>query len=219
MKEPEIDFPPAAPFAPCPNALNLAGFVRKSRVNGPGERAVVWVQGCPIRCPDCFNKDTWSFATKEVVPVPELAQSILEIDGICGVTFSGGEPFFQAEALASLGEILQKNSLDIITFTGYTLEYIRQQNQTEWNRLLAVTDLLVEGPFILSLLCDLPLRGSSNQKLSFLSKRLYGHPDLSAEISHSIEIIVDAKGTITLTGFPNLDVLSTMDPNRTKKLD
>jgi len=76
--------------------LNLAGFLAKSEVNGPGTRAVVWVQGCPIHCERCFNVQFQSFSPATLVPVNELAEMILALHGIDGVTFSGGEPFAQA---------------------------------------------------------------------------------------------------------------------------
>jgi len=83
--------------------VNLAGFIARSTVNGPGTRAVVWVQGCPIRCEGCFNTDFWSFTPKIQVPVDQLAEKIGALENIDGVTFSGGEPFAQAENLAGLG--------------------------------------------------------------------------------------------------------------------
>ncbi|MCA9706513.1 MAG: radical SAM protein [Myxococcales bacterium] len=83
--------------------LNLARTLPKSAANGPGERFVVWVQGCPLACPGCWNPDTWSFAPRRVVEVAAMAEEILAVSGIEGVTFTGGEPFMQAHALAALG--------------------------------------------------------------------------------------------------------------------
>ena len=81
-----------------------SGFLARSEVNGPGIRAVVWVQGCPFRCEGCFNERFLPFSPAQQVSVSELAGTILSLPGIDGVTFSGGEPFAQAGPLAELGE-------------------------------------------------------------------------------------------------------------------
>ena len=126
--------------------INTAEFLERSKANGPGVRAVLWVQGCPIRCKDCFNRNLWSFEKNNTVEVSRLAERISAVRGIEGVTFSGGEPFSQAEELAELGGILQKNGLNIVTFTGYEYRQIQLSNRPGWHGLLAVTDLLIEGP-------------------------------------------------------------------------
>ncbi|MFM7437851.1 MAG: 4Fe-4S single cluster domain-containing protein, partial [Snowella sp.] len=82
--------------------LNIMGYVDESEVNGPGVRAVVWVQGCLRECPSCFNPASWSFDENQLISVEELAQKILSNSKNQGVTFSGGEPFWQAESLAQL---------------------------------------------------------------------------------------------------------------------
>src|SRR5512138_4028921 len=121
--------------------LNLAGFLAKSSVNGPGTRAVIWVQGCPIRCTGCFNPQFQPFSPATLIPIAELARTILSLEGIDGVTFSGGEPFFQAGPLAALGERLRTEGLTIVTYTGYTADQIAAGDDPAWPALLAVTDL------------------------------------------------------------------------------
>ena len=111
------------------SALNLAGFLARSEVNGPGIRAVVWVQGCPIHCEGCFNPQSWSFSPAHVVAVDDLAKQILTLDEIDGVTFSGGEPFAQAAALADLGNQLKCAGLSIVTYTGYTHDEILRKSR------------------------------------------------------------------------------------------
>jgi len=82
--------------------LNLMGYVNESTVNGPGCRAVVWVQGCSRHCPDCFNPESWSFELNQLISIEDLALKILSNPRNTGVTFSGGEPFWQAPGLAKL---------------------------------------------------------------------------------------------------------------------
>ncbi|MGQ9675544.1 MAG: 4Fe-4S single cluster domain-containing protein [Chloroflexota bacterium] len=182
--------------------LNLATFLERSRVNGPGTRAVVWVQGCPIRCPGCFNPSMWSFEPKELVEVTDLAEHIAGIDGIDGVTFSGGEPFAQAGALAALGGLLRKRGLSIVTFTGYTAERVTGSDRDDWWSLLDVTDLLIAGPFKGALGAAHPLCGSRNQRLVFLTERLRDHPDLAGPLGRVVEYTIMKDGTTVTTGFP-----------------
>ncbi|MDD3244171.1 MAG: pyruvate formate-lyase-activating protein [Eubacteriales bacterium] len=75
-------------------------------VDGPGVRAVVFMQGCPLRCPYCHNPDTWDFAQGEPAQAQEIAQRVLRYRGYFGksggVTVSGGEPLAQAGFVSAL---------------------------------------------------------------------------------------------------------------------
>ena len=83
---------------------------------------------------------------------------------ISGVTISGGEPFLQWQALLPLLKELRNLSLDCWVYTGYTYEDLLKNNN--YTTLLPWIDVLVEGPFIESLLShDLPYMGSTNQKI------------------------------------------------------
>ena len=104
--------------------INLAGFLARSAVNGPGIRAVIWVQGCPIQCKGCFNQAFWSYSRGNLVCADDITDRILATKDIDGVTFSGGEPFAQADALASVGEQVQEAGYTVVTYTGYTFEQL-----------------------------------------------------------------------------------------------
>ena len=186
------------------SVLNLAGFLAKSEVNGPGTRAVLWVQGCPIHCQGCFNVPFQSFSPATIVPVSELAETILSLPGTDGVTFSGGEPFAQAGPLAALGERLRPAGLSIVTYTGYTAEQLAAGDDPAWPCLLAVTDLLVAGPYVAGLAGADPLKGSSNQQAISLGMKIacpnssgFSHPACSRT-----EFSIATDGTVTATGFP-----------------
>jgi anaerobic ribonucleoside-triphosphate reductase activating protein len=126
--------------------LRLHRFLPFTRAEGPGNRACLWVQGCPIRCPSCFNPSTWSKSGGYDVTVEELEARILDASNIEGVTFLGGEPFEQAEALSDLGYRVRQVGLSVMTFTGYLLEDIVRSTRQGWQDLLGVTDLLLDGP-------------------------------------------------------------------------
>ena len=84
------------------DTLRIAGIVRESIVDGEGLRFVIFGQGCPHRCPGCHNPQTHDFSGGTVVPFSRLLSEIRKNPLLKGVTFSGGEPFCQAEAFARL---------------------------------------------------------------------------------------------------------------------
>ena len=184
------------------NFINLHDFVPRSRANGPGERAVIWVQGCPRRCPGCFNPDTLPFIGREWVTVDDLESRILAQNGINGVTFSGGEPFSQAAALAELAKKLHEHGLTVVCYTGYTLKQLRAGNRSGWNALLEQVDMLIDGPFIQEQRCHEPYRGSANQVIHFLSGRIRSEEVYSQ--SQTAEFTLGVSGDIQQTGFPEL---------------
>lgn len=185
------------------NLLNMAAFLPVSCSNGPGRRAVVWVQGCNRNCPGCFNQELRPFADKELIAVRDLADRILAIDEIEGVTFSGGEPFEQAKPLAELAEQLVDRGLNVVIFTGYTFDELTAGNNSDWLRLLDTVDLLVAGPYEQGLPTQDYLRSSANQQLLFLSDKLNQHPDIAGQ-GQTAEIIVNAAGKVIVTGFDKI---------------
>ena len=146
--------------------LRIAGVVRESVVDGPGLRYVIFAQGCPHRCPGCHNPETWDPAGGYEITAAELLADVSRNPLIAGVTFSGGEPFAQAAAFAALGRVLREKGYNIVTYTGYTYEELQTIAEKGVRELLAVTDILIDGPFILAERdLTLPFRGSKNQRI------------------------------------------------------
>ncbi|MGI6031191.1 MAG: 4Fe-4S single cluster domain-containing protein [Eubacteriales bacterium] len=148
--------------------LRLAGVIKESIVDGPGLRYVIFVQGCPHHCPGCHNPTTHPMEGGDIYPLSKVYDSICENPLISGVTFSGGEPFCQPEALAILGQLLRSKGLNIMTYTGYTLEKLLELRvqRPGIGDLLDTTDWLVDGPFLLEQRSlDLKFRGSRNQRI------------------------------------------------------
>lgn len=197
--------------------LRIHRFLPFTRVEGPGQRACVWVQGCPIRCPGCFNPGTWSKNGGYHITIEELEARILDVSDIEGVTFLGGEPFEQAEGLASLGRRVRREGLSVMTFTGYTYEDILNSPRSGWHALLGVTDLLIDGPYIRDLTdTSRPWVGSSNQRYHFLTPR-YRH--LEAELGHTpnrLEIRLQPDGKIFINGLASTEMLADMAARLTK---
>ncbi|OPX76237.1 MAG: pyruvate formate lyase-activating enzyme 1 [Methanoregulaceae archaeon PtaB.Bin152] len=187
--------------------INCAGFLERSGVNGPGLRAVVWVQGCPLRCQGCFNRDLWSFAKKWLVTEDDLAARILAVPGIAGVTFSGGEPFCQAAPLAALGRMIRESGGSVVTFSGYPAETLLSSRRKDWKALLEETDLLVAGPFVRECRTQSSLCASANQEMIPLSGRIApGHG--RGEEGTGVEFTIGRGGEVTTTGFPERIILS-----------
>ncbi len=146
--------------------IKLAGTVNDSIVDGPGIRFTVFVQGCPHNCPGCHNPQTHDFSGGTVGDTDELMKKILSNPLLDGVTFSGGEPFCQAEALLTLGKQIKENGLNLMAYTGYTLEYLLEKGTQVQKDLFALCDYVVDGPFIMEQKSYLLLfKGSANQRI------------------------------------------------------
>lgn len=181
--------------------LNIMGYVEESEVNGPGCRAVVWVQGCLRECEDCFNPASWSFEMNELICVDKLAEKILSNPNHTGVTFSGGEPFWQAPALAALAKKVKAAGLNVMSFTGFTLEQLQDEyGPAGAKELLSQVDILIDGPYVPSLAVhspDSPV-SSSNQRVHIFNPSLQ---DKMTWASDQIEIHILRDGTRIVTGY------------------
>ena len=151
--------------------LELAGIVSDSIVDGPGIRTTVFAQGCPHHCQGCHNPETWDFGCGTSMEEETVLQMI-EGNPLCkGVTFSGGEPFAQAEALVPIAETVKARQMHLMIYTGYLLEELQKSSRTGVQRLLELADILVDGPFVLEERnLTLPYRGSENQRVIDLPK-------------------------------------------------
>lgn len=118
--------------------------ISHSTINGPGNRLVIWVQGCPLRCEGCFNPETHSFDINRELSVVELAKRINTDVTIEGITISGGEPLQYPKAIIELLDNIDK-SLTRILYTGYTLEEIMDDKLKL--KVLKYVDLAIVGRY------------------------------------------------------------------------
>ncbi|MBN2566152.1 MAG: radical SAM protein [Candidatus Eisenbacteria bacterium] len=181
--------------------LRVHRFLAQTRVEGPGVRACIWVQGCSIRCAGCAVPMMWPKEGGYTADVAELAQRILAGPQVEGVTFVGGEPFEQAAELANLGRTLRDAGLSIATFTGHTIEELRTDPSEGRAELLAVTDLLIDGPYRRDL-ADLsrPWVGSANQRYHFLTERYRHLQSVLDSIPNRLEFRLQPSGAIMVNG-------------------
>ena len=135
--------------------------------DGPGFRTAIYCAGCAHHCPGCHNPESWDFAAGEWMEVVDLVQLVKE-DSMSNVSFSGGDPFYQAEAFTELARrIKEETSKTIWCWSGFTLEEI--EADPVMRKMLPWLDVLVDGPFLLEERdTDLLFRGSPNQRIIYL---------------------------------------------------
>lgn len=158
--------------------INIAGYKKHSFVDGPGIRFTIFTQGCPHACPSCHNPETWSCDFGTAVDTDVLIDEIRRARFLDGITISGGDPMMQAGPAAEIAKAAKEEGLSVWVYTGFTWEALLKGEGALPDReaalsLLAYTDVLVDGRFIVSRAYTegadadgIPYyRGSANQRL------------------------------------------------------
>ncbi|MBV9081101.1 MAG: radical SAM protein [Acidobacteriaceae bacterium] len=197
--------------------MRIHAFLECSLVNGPGRRAVLWVQGCRLACPNCWNPKSHSMSGGSPVSTRDLARRIRhEYDAgrIEGLTLSGGEPLHQIAEVLSLLRNLNREAPELSTglFSGYTEHELQQGRfqtyfpssiwfrQAQWRQLESVLDFAVLGRYNQQQPSTDPLITSRNQQLRLYSSRY--HPADFHE--QTVEVSIESDGLTHVTGFPIL---------------
>lgn len=190
--------------------IRLHSIIRGSEVNGPGNRYVIWLQGCKKRCNNCYNPEMWSFQGGEQVNIHDLAIDIIN-SGLDGLTISGGEPLEQVNELIELLVDVGINShfpMGIICFTGYSKEEI-EHNQSA-RVLIDLIDLMICDPYIEELRNVNGIAGSSNQRFIWNEKIGRGKVRINTDnlnIDNNVEMHISEKSDeIIMTGFPKINM-------------
>lgn len=148
------------------SVLRVAGIVNDSITDGPGLRFTLFLQGCNRQCKGCHNPATHPLDGGTEYTLEQIAAKICANPLLEGVTFSGGEPFLQASALVKLAEFVKGKNLDLAVYTGYTLEELQALGNADVDRLLLLTDVLIDGEFVqANKSLALKWRGSGNQRI------------------------------------------------------
>jgi len=147
--------------------IRLAADVQtESIVDGPGFRAVIWTQGCKHHCPGCHNPQTWNCNGGVLVPVNYVKRIIDVLKYHDGITFSGGDPMYQASACLNIAKYAKKKGYNIWCYTGFTYEELIAMEDKDINEFLSFIDVLVDGRFVMAERnLSLLFRGSNNQRL------------------------------------------------------
>lgn len=152
--------------------MNLARILYPVQVLGPGNRIGLWLCGCNRACKGCSNPELWVQREEleiNVQDVVSLIQKITESHKVDGFTISGGEPFLQADELLLLLSYLTPISTDILIYTGYRLEELRELNSKAINGILDSAAVIIDGAYVEGLNNDSVLRGSSNQQIHIMN--------------------------------------------------
>ena len=180
--------------------INVAEILPRSRIYGPGERMVIWVQGCALRCPGCWNEEMWPFEERNLYTTDALLSEILSVEDLEGITLLGGEPLHQAPALLELVTRVRSSGLSVILYTGFEEEEITDPVSLA---LFQTSDIVIFGRYREDLRSDfLKWRGSENQKIVFPTSRYRAMKDEIDELTNEIEIHIADDGMITLVGYP-----------------
>ena len=159
----------------CESIINLFELCPDGcRTLGPGLRYVIWTQGCPFNCKGCISPEGRPIDANKIIKVDKLVEDIVSRPELTGLTISGGEPFLQYASVLELLKSVksQRPDMDVIIFTGFTIEKL---NWEEAKEILSLIDVLIDGPCIEELNDGVGLRGSSNQRVHFLSSKLLGY--------------------------------------------
>lgn len=167
--------------------MNYIKITKHDIANGSGVRVVLWVSGCTRRCKNCQNPETWDFNAGKLFDESAKQELFEALDHpwISGLTLSGGHPL-EYENLPDVYDIVKEvktNYTDktIWLYTGYNLSVndFDTSVDTCWdngllmNHILAMCDVVVDGPYIDSLRdISLRFRGSNNQRLIDVKKTI-----------------------------------------------
>lgn len=183
--------------------LYVAHMVGECVTLGPGKRAVLWVWGCSRGCPGCLASLFNGAPETASVSMESVAAGLLESTNIEGITLSGGEPFEQATALTLLVQKLRRKrrELSFCCYSGFTLDELKSGTPDQ-QALLAELDILIDGPYRREYAADLLWRGSSNQRVHFLTNRYRHWQTRVDEVGVGVEIRFDDHERLSWIGVP-----------------
>lgn len=189
--------------------LKVNSIIPRTSVEGPGVRFCIWVQGCSIRCAGCANSELWSFEGGTSYSTDEIVNMIIaQKSEIEGVTFLGGEPMEQIEAVLDISKRVKSMGLTVVTFTGFEYDYLLKNNKL-FPQLLKYTDILIDGKFDKAKLdFTRPWVGSSNQNYYFLSDNY--DESVLIKYKNKIELHIDKNSGVFVNGMCCFDEIKNL---------
>lgn len=185
--------------------LQVFRILKNTKVEGPETRYCIWVQGCSRHCKGCQAVHTWSHSAGVSMDTDVIISDIKNQTNIEGVTFLGGEPFEQAEALGIIAKEVKSAGLGVLCFSGDLIENLSLDKKNKL--LLENTDLLIDGAFEIDKVdYSRPWCGSSNQRYHFLTNRY--DETIFENYKNKIEVNVSDKGFIFMNGMGNFADIS-----------
>ena len=162
--------------------MKYAGIIKNDFSAAPGISVSFFVQGCPHHCKGCHNPETWDFdGGKEFTydVLNDIAESLFANGISRSLAIMGGEPLCEQNIFLTLlvvKTIKEKYpDIKIYIWSGYTYDYLISHIATNLHlkQVLDYADFLIDGPYVEELRdISLPMRGSSNQKIIDLRKKI-----------------------------------------------
>lgn len=156
----------------------MLGINFESLVDGDGVRVTIYFSGCLHNCEGCHNPLAHDFGNGRLFTEllqDEIIQYLKETPYIDGITLSGGDPMFSADAITPFVRRLREEcpSVSVWVYSGFTYEQIMENSARK--DLLSLCDVLVDGRFVLALKRpNLRYKGSSNQRTIDVQRSLAG---------------------------------------------
>lgn len=187
------------------DSIIINSYLPKTEVEGPGTRFCIWVQGCSIRCKGCANLHMWDISKGQTVKIKDLLKKIIEYKNqIEGITFLGGEPLDQSNAILKIAKAVQNMGLSVLLFTGY--EYSNIKDNPQYQELLNNIDILIDGKYEADKQdFSRPWVGSYNQNYYFLSNRY--SKNILNKYKNKIEIRILENNSIRMNGMGDFSKL------------
>ena len=154
--------------------MYIARILYPIEVLGYGKRVGIWFAGCPHGCVACSNPELWESDPNHEITLDNLMSLIQDVchnNEVDGFTITGGEPFCQSDELDKLVTELNEISDDILIYSGYTLEELKEMQNTSVDHIIAGIAVLIDGKYIESKNNGAILRGSDNQKIYILNEK------------------------------------------------
>jgi anaerobic ribonucleoside-triphosphate reductase activating protein len=152
--------------------MNVARILYPVEVLGPGKRIGIWVCGCKRNCLGCSNPELWEQRAEYEVSINLIVQLIERVarnHHIDGFTISGGEPMDQVSELNKLIKRLSRYSTDILVYTGYQIEELKEREDADTSEILNSIAVLIDGDYQEERNNNAVLRGSDNQRIHILN--------------------------------------------------
>lgn len=185
--------------------ITINSYIPITKAEGPNTRFCIWVQGCSLHCKGCANHAMWDkeggtiYETSEIINLIESYK-----DKIDGITFLGGEPLEQIEAVIEISKAVQGMGRSVLVFTGY--KYSELSGMEEFNELVKYIDILIDGRYEEDKQdFSRPWVGSSNQNYYFFSNRY--DESIITSYKNKIEVRIDKDNNISLNGMGNFKEL------------
>ncbi len=171
---------------------------------GPGERYVIWVQGCKKRCNGCINPEGQDENGGHERNAEDILEDICSKRNLTGITISGGEPFLQAEEIRRLLRLVKsKTGLDVMLYSGYTYEELLKIYGSLAEDIFALTDIFIDGEYVEELNNNSMYRGSDNQKIYFFTdKYRYAAPKINSSKNRDFSFRISEEGEVYFIGIP-----------------